>query len=84
MGARTLQEVSFIADHQISPSQDVLTDLPLSERHQKLQETYENLLEAEYGELAGVDVEPFLDGPDSSNSDGMGNGVKRFKGDDDE
>ncbi|PWN25918.1 acyl-CoA N-acyltransferase [Jaminaea rosea] len=65
-------------------NKDVLTDLPLSERHQKLQETYENLLEAEYGELVGVDVEPFLDGPDSSSSDGMGNGVKRFKGDDDE
>lgn len=58
-----------------SARQDVLTELPMEERHAKLQETYESLLDGEYGELVGVDVEPFLDGPDGGD---MGpNGVKR-------
>lgn len=48
----------------------MLTQLELADRHVKLQETFENLLEGEYGESVGVDVEPFLD-----DAEGDANGV---------
>lgn len=36
----------------------------------KLQETFESLLEGEYGELVGVDVEPLLNGPEDDEETG--------------
>lgn len=63
MNAITLAAISYV------PSQDILTQLTLQERHSKLQETYESLLEGEYGDLVGVDVEPFLDGPGGEDDD---------------
>lgn len=45
-------------------NRDLLTQLPIEERREKLHLTYQGLLEQEYGDLVGVDVEPFLPGPD--------------------
>ncbi|CAO1620456.1 unnamed protein product [Parajaminaea phylloscopi] len=45
-------------------NRDVLTQLPIEERREKLHLTYQGLLQQEYGDLVGVDVTPFLPGPD--------------------
>ena len=55
-------------------NRDVLIQMEPDERKRKLQETYENLLEHDYAELIGVDVDPFLPadrtaGPDGSDEE---------------
>lgn len=54
-------------------NKDVLTQLELEERKVKLQETYENLIEGEYGELVGVGTEEILD----DGGVGQANGKRR-------
>ncbi|CAO1626685.1 unnamed protein product [Sympodiomycopsis kandeliae] len=55
-------------------NKDVLTQLELAERQTKLQETFENLLDGEYGDLVGIDVEPLL----SDEGIAQGNGSSVF------
>lgn len=45
-------------------NRDVLTQLPIEERREKLHFTYQGLLQQEYADLIGVDVNPFLPDPD--------------------